>query len=257
MAEVANGSEEEAAVDIYEEHIIPLIDKCTEDDQLLFATPSAFFGFHSVGAKTYENVCDSLVNAREKGVTCRVLIDVGDLLSAAATQGLLSFLNAGTELRDLREDPSSYFLLRYCGDESEMVEFNSKSQRPMRYMYDVRVRKFGNVKSKEKLSRQIADDRLRRFDYLWDNADQRVKASIDRYMPYSYLKRRFDFVQLAALIGFFGFGSLFGFTVTLSYYQEFDFSLWVRIASVLGGLFLGVIASSVAAIITRNVFRAA
>lgn len=247
----------EDRTNVYRDFILPIINDCERDDEFLLVTPSTFFGFYSVGAKTYEEVCDALKKAKEeRGVRCRILIDVGDVLSAGAAEGLLTFLREGDELRDMSYNPANYFVLRYRrAGGGRFVELNSKQETVMRY-FPVRLRQFidAPLTGPDDLDSSEATTRRTQFESNWEKSSERVRDKINRYMPTFYLKRAFDFVQVTAFFAFFAMGSVFGTAVAVSIYEDLDLTWWVILAYVASALMIGALASAAGNVITRRVF---
>jgi hypothetical protein len=251
MAEIACNSE-----NIYQKYILPAIERSRKGDELLFVTPSTFFGFYSLGAKTYEEVCKSLRAAKDRGVQCQIIIDVRDVFTATAAQGLLTFLKEGAELRWLR-NPATYYLLCYRkGRASDFIEFDSKGERSLDFLPNVTVRPFAGLlrEPPEKLADAPACTRRAIFNILWEKSEKGVKDAVILYVPWFYLRRRFDFVQVASLFGFFGFGTMFGMAIMYSRYEEFRFSVGIMFAYVLFSMIVGFVAHSISAWITRRGF---
>lgn len=251
MDEAAHTGTVEVAINIYQEHILPIIKQAQDGDELLFVTPSTFFGFYSIGARTYEEVCKSLHDAKERGVQCRILIDVGDVLTAMAAQGLLRILRDGEELRDMPGNWAKYSLLLYRKHGSSVfVEFRSDEERELEFLPGVRVRPFGSIMRHDTLGGSDAKLRHGEFQTLWDLANPHVKASTMRYLPSYYIKRRFDLVHVMSLFAFLACGGAVGVFATISWYENFTFTWWVVLAYVLFSIAVGVAADLIAGWIT-------
>lgn len=182
---------------IYVKYIIPLIDGAKSGEELLYISPSTFFGYHSIGARNFEQVCQRLKEAGERGVEIKLIIDVHDCLTAKAAEGLLSFLVDGIEIKNLEGNTDIYYLLVYnkSGD-SRLVEFISERPTSSPYLPNVQIRPFRKVRqSTEKMSTRDADAIKAQFYHIWENSAKKVGSTIYKYMPGYQIRQQFIFVQ--------------------------------------------------------------
>lgn len=248
----------EVAADIYRKYVLPIVKGAERGDELLFVSPSTFFGFYSLGASTYEEVCAALRDAQRKGVRCRILIDVHDVLTATAAQGLMSFLRDGEELRDLHENRVRYSLMCYRqGGESIFVGFKSGRQKRLDFLPDVTVRPFGGVEQVgvQKLKGDDADARRDEFQDLWNMCRGRVEDSILRYKPWSYVRGRFEWLQLVMMLTFFAFGAVVGMGSVMFECKLPRSEWWVMLGNVVSGILVSVGATVATPWISRRIFR--
>jgi hypothetical protein len=173
-----------------------------------------------------------------------------------AAQGLVRILREGKELRVKRSIRATYFLLKYREDAGGVfVSFNTMRERGLYPVPEVRVRQFAGIQEPRKtLNAEEARTRLDQFEDMWIGADERVKDSITRYMPLSFLRGRFEFVYVMSLFGFFAAGIMFAIIVIESMDENLKPSALGIFAYVLFSIIVGVLANLVTAWVTRRGF---
>lgn len=114
-------------VNIYKDYIIPTIKESKGGDELLFISPSTFFGFYSLGAKNFEEVCSALMEAVDKKVTVHLIVNIHDPFSARATRGLLKFLKDSDEIRNWQDNKSVYRISCISKNLGEAIHYSFRS----------------------------------------------------------------------------------------------------------------------------------
>ena len=205
-------TESQALADLYENDIIPLINKAQSGDELLYVSPSTFFGFYSVGARNFVNVCQSLNEAKRRGVKIRLIIDVHDVLTARAAEGLLTFLKNGRELKHLEDNTDTYTILLYRKSGTSAY-FNIISDQPKIFSYlpNIQVRPFKEISQHEEaMSNEHADSKRREFYRLWDKEAIPVRPHINQYLPRYLMHHRIILLQFASYLLVLGLGLALG-----------------------------------------------
>jgi hypothetical protein len=239
---------------IYEQHILPCILAAMKGDELLFVSPSTFFGFYSIGAKNYETVCGALEAAKKRGVKIRLIVDVHDLFTARAAEGLLRFLSDKREIRQFDEthdNPDIYQLTVYDrSGESRFADFRSNETTSLHYL-GIQSRPFGNlINEGEHVADEVAVGRVRAFDGLWDRATS-VERAVIRYSPFYKAHRYLVFNQVALNIAVGLIGVLVGVTFVLQGQPALNpQTLLIYIAA---GLVSGVLANVISSLFTRRI----
>jgi hypothetical protein len=218
-----------ATGNIYETCILPFIRTAEKGDEILFCTPSVFFGFYSLGARNFEIVCDELRAAKRRRVKLRLLVDVHDPMAAKATEGLLTFLKDDAEIRHLEKNTDNYSILLYRPDGgSRYASFASEPEREVRYLPSVTIRKFHKTMVESTPSSHEAESLRRAFLQLWDNPA--AKPVEERLYPYYALNNawhRNDQLLTTTWILCFGLGLACGWLSTVTLFREYPKLSWV------------------------------
>jgi hypothetical protein len=200
-------------VNIYRDHILPLIGAAAKGERIFFVSPSTFFGFDSLGAGNFDAVCRALQSAKAKGVQIRILIDVRDSFAAKAAEGLLLFLDDGEEVKELQENVNLYSILLYKPDgESRFASFDSDPPQMLPFLPGIQTRRFRKVRSSNsRMSDEESQNHIREFQFLWKLPSTRtVSAAVYTYSPEFRTRLKFSNLQrLSYGISFFA-GILFG-----------------------------------------------
>ncbi len=200
---------------MYEKYIIPYINSAKRGSRILFISPSTFFGFYTLGAKNFEQVCGALNRAKDEGVEIKLIIDVHDSLTAKAAEGLLTFLTDGREIRHFEGNTDLYNITIYNQHgTSRHVEFISERPRALRYLPGVQTRPYGGLKSQpnENMSYGDVQHICAIFDQIW-NRSEPVGSVLTKYTVAYQARRYLAFFQgityLAVLVVGLVTGTLF------------------------------------------------
>ena len=209
---------------VYVKYIIPLIDGAQSGEELLYISPSTFFGYYSIGARNFEQVCHRLKEAKNRGVEIKLIIDVHDSLTAKAAEGLLSFLLDGIEIKNLEGNTDIYYLLVYNKSESSrLVEFTSERPIALPFLPNVQIRPFRGVKQFiESMSTRDADSIRAQFQHIWENSAQKVGSTVYKYMPGYQIRRQVIFVQSLTYLLVLALGLTIGFAFSLQQQPRID-----------------------------------
>jgi hypothetical protein len=182
---------------IYEKFIIPFIESTKSGDELLFISPSTFFGYHSLGAKNFIRVCECLRSAKARDVKIRLIADIHDILTVKAAEGLLTFLLDGIEFKHMEGNTDTYYLLIYgISGKSRYVSFLCRRPETERYLPGVQARPFKRVDHfEEDIPNEDAVGKRTEFYRLWEHSATRVVPVINRYIPGYQIRRRIVFLQ--------------------------------------------------------------
>lgn len=190
---------EPQATNIYSEFIIPTIQSCGEDDELLLISPSTFFGYYSLGAHNFEKVCESLKEAYDKGAKIRLIVKIYEQFSAQAGKALLKILKDRKEIRDCPDNNEIYFIARINNKDklkSCYYKFDSQGIEPITLKYLNRNIKYLPFKSiRERKDHQnpftSVDDVVSvetEFNYFWKKS-RRIGNKVRKYNVYYHKKK--------------------------------------------------------------------
>jgi hypothetical protein len=206
-------------MNIYAEYILPYINSAQKGDELLFISPSTFFGFYSLGAYNFQQICKALRSARdERGVEIKLIIDVHDSFTAKAAEGLLTFLVDGREIKHLEGNVYIYYIMVYSKQgKSRHVEFISEEPIQRQYLPGIQIRPFGGIKGQplEEMSDQEAKAVREAFYQIWDRSAVPVGNIIARYSPIYQARRYLTLFQSLTYIAVLAVGLLTGIAFSL------------------------------------------
>ncbi len=126
------------------DHICEMIECAEEGDSLDFCSTSTFFGYYSEGAQRFEKVCELLESSKDRGCAIRLIVDVGDEIDALAARALGRFLKDEKEIKSMSNHGSYFILLQKKGGSTSYIEFNSRPERPHKYL-EGRIKPFKDV----------------------------------------------------------------------------------------------------------------
>jgi hypothetical protein len=226
---------------IYEKYILPYIEGAERGDELLFISPSTFFGYYSLGAHNFERVCEALRNAKIRGVKIRLIIDIHDVFTAKAAEGFLSFLLDGHEVRHLKDNFHIYHIMVYSEQgTSRRVKFASEMPRGLRYLPGIQVRPFREtIKELGQIPSKTAQGLRTEFHQIWNGSAGSVKDIIARYSPVYQARRYFTFLQVVTYLLVLIIGLITG--VAFSLQSQPDINIGVVLIWLVASLGVGII----------------
>lgn len=184
--------------DIYDIYIFPYIDQSEKGDTILFSTPSTFFGYYSNGAKRFEEVCDALRKAKLRGVEIKLMIDIHDVFTAKAAEGLLSFLIDGREIRHCEGNTDYYAITLYNKNgKTKHASFVSDRPKVLSYLPGIQIRPYRGVKlSKENIHQQDADSIASEFFQFWERMAELAGGNIMKYSIIYHARKYYIALQI-------------------------------------------------------------
>lgn len=207
---------------IYSEEIIPIIEQCQSGDDLLFISPSTFFGYYSLGVQNFEEMCEVLRDARYRGVKIRLIVRIYEPFSAQAGKALLRILDDGTEIRDYSDNTDFYFMIRVNKNDrlrSSYRKFTSKGSKEFALKYfngNIKCLPFKRVEIK--IDSFNSEDELKcilgEFEHFWARATQ-LRRKIRKYDVY-YHKRKLLIIEVVfGYVFVFAMGAILGISFVL------------------------------------------
>lgn len=187
---------------IYDEHIIPILKKAGEGNELWFMSPSTFFGFYSSGVHVFDEVCDNLDQAKDRKCKVKIIVNIRDEMSAIAGKGLESFLKDIKEVRTYANSGDYYFIALISRDTiQDYCKFQSQQARSIKYLPNNSAIPFAKkVESNIRIGNEKDYHRLNgKFHDIWVKASS-IKAEINKYDP-SY-KREIELKNKNFVINF-------------------------------------------------------
>lgn len=171
-------------MNIYQDFIIPIFENAEKKSSIYFISPSTFFGYYSLGGKNFELSCDAIEKAKKRGVNIKIIVDVKDSFSAKAAEGILSFLNEGTELRNKGNNLHNYWILYIDENSGKRIECFSDKPKQTKFLPGIQVRQFNpKIEEMNDLSNERIDNYLQSFNQVWDASDKNIRRIIYRYLP--------------------------------------------------------------------------
>jgi len=204
---------------IYNKDILPLINKSSKGDKIFFISPSTFFGFYSLGAKNYIEVCDALYKAKNRKVDLKLIINIHDSFSAKAAQGLLSILEENNEIRHI-QNTSEYFIILITKNEVIIHEFISELPsssnellgfHKLNYLNDVTYLPFSHKKNAPSLVSDELEIKTvqERFNNIWKNGNP-IKQKINEYDDNFSKNKTMFFEKSISYLSLFFLGLIIG-----------------------------------------------
>lgn len=239
---------------IYATYILPFIEAAQKGDEILYISPSTFFGFHSLGAGNFQRVCESLEEAKKRGVKIRLLIDIHDILTAKAAEGLLTFLIDKQDIRNFPDNVDIYKIMVYSpSGTSRYVEFSSKDPVVLRFLPGIQSRPFGDfIGGQEEMSADTALGHVKLFNTLWEKAG-RVDQAIATYSPFYRARRYIYFYQGALNLASAAIGLLVGIVFVMQGVPKFDPT--TLLVFIIAGIASGVLSNLVSNRLTSRLFE--
>lgn len=233
---------------IYDKYILPYIDNAQEGDEILYISPSAFFGFYSLGAGNFIAVCEALERAKKRGVDIRLIIDVHDSFSAKAAEGLLTFLLDRDELRHIEANTGDYRITVYSKpNNTRHIQFLSERTQSLRYLPGIQARPFRAVlgQALEKVPDQDAEAIRAAFYQIWNRSAVPTETIIARYSPFYQSHRSTRFYQTLTYLAALAFGLFVGVVFSLQSPSQ-QVNLFIILVWLCATIGAGVIASYLA-----------
>jgi hypothetical protein len=240
----------------YDAYILPWIKETRKGDELLFMSPSVFFGYYTYGAKTFVEVCEALKEAKRRGVRIQLIIDVHDIFCAKAAEGLLTFLKDGTEVRHADNIVQFYLLIVLRQDKPlHCIELSTDKAETFPYLPDIEVRKAGKP---TRLPQEYEDHEYgiarNRFDHFWDEKQSRkITEEISKYHPLYQIRRYFQWYQMMTYTGVLTIGLLLG--VLFSFQSQPSLELLPIVIWFFLTIATGMVSNYVSGAISKRLFR--
>jgi hypothetical protein len=243
-----------SGTNIYEQYILPCIESAQPGDELLYISPSTFFGFYSLGARNFHTVCDALKAAKARGVQIRLLVDVHDAFTAKAAEGLVSFLLDKRDIRNFAENVNIYMIMVHSKQgKSRYVEFSSREPQALQYLPGIQSRPFGPVTGEQQeMSEEIATAKVKFFNDLWEKATS-VNQVIATFTPFYRARRYVTFYQAVLNIASAAVGLLIG--VTLVIQDQPHLSVATLLIYVIAGIGSGILTNFISNMFTSRLFK--
>jgi hypothetical protein len=81
------------------------------EKEILYISPCTCFGNYSLGLKNFEEVCEKLEQAKQRGADINLIVEVLDSTTAECGKGLLGFLTDNKEIKHHDNIPFDYVLI--------------------------------------------------------------------------------------------------------------------------------------------------
>lgn len=258
-------------MNIYEDYINKIIDDAKAGDRLMFISPSTLFGFYSLGVKNFISVCEKLDQAKGRGAKIRLLIDVHDVFSAKAAEGLLSMLTDGDDVRTSSgPNRSNYSILLRKATGSigspagRFVKFSSGTARTEKFLPAIEIRPFDGVMTDSTFLfegngdvPQSLKNLEEEFESTWSSG-QLVNPALNNFSSEERQRKALIIFQSLSYLSILALGVLGGVTFAaaeLSYFKDNPGKLLLGLlASIVIGLVGGILSTLLSTFFSRRSF---